>query len=39
MIFSLVFFAYNIINFFPLVMVQAWRECLNLNEEQPIWVH
>ena len=31
-------FAYQISNFFPLVVL-AWRPCLNLNEEQPILVH
>ena len=38
MIFNRVFFHTKTNCFFPSV-VQARRQCLNLNEEQPIWVH
>ena len=32
-------FACYITNFFPLTVVYAWRQCLDLNKEQPTSVH
>jgi len=32
-------FANIMTNFFPLMIVHTRRQCLNLNKEQPIWVH